>query len=198
MKIVTEKWCFECKTMKPASEFYKNKSKADGLHTPCKSCHKLKSKQTREAHPERNAEHCKKYRLGHLAEVRESQRKYKVNNPDKVLQAERAYRARNPERHRRAGRKYRETHPDRRQIDDRNRRARKAGSGGKVRLRDWRALCERYGNKCLCCGRSDVKLTMDHIQPIARGGAHVIENVQPLCQPCNIRKFTKTIDYRPF
>jgi 5-methylcytosine-specific restriction endonuclease McrA len=48
----------------------------------------------------------------------------------------------------------------------------------------------------LCCGRPDVKLTQDHVVPLARGGSNLIDNIQPLCASCNSSKGTQTIDYR--
>lgn len=74
---------------------------------------------------------------------------------------------------------------------------RKTAAGGSYTAAEWKCLIEHYGNKCLCCGRTDVKLTADHIIPISKGGASNIENIQPLCGPCNSGKCDRTIDYRP-
>jgi len=57
----------------------------------------------------------------------------------------------------------------------------------KVRIRD--------GNKCLKCG-STQHLHMDHIIPVVHGGRAIFDNLQTLCQKCNINKGTKTQDYR--
>ena len=44
---------------------------------------------------------------------------------------------------------------------------------------------------CAYCGSKE-RLQVDHIYPYSRGGAHSIENFQPLCQPCNSAKRDKT------
>jgi hypothetical protein len=49
-RIVDEKYCYNCKNIKPASEFYKDKAIIDGLANRCKDCHKEYVK----AHPEIN------------------------------------------------------------------------------------------------------------------------------------------------
>ncbi len=79
------------------------------------------------------------------------------------------------------------------------RRARKNNSKGFFTTRQFKVLCDLYGNKCLCCGyRSRLFLHADHVVPLSRGGDNGIENIQPLCRSCNSRKGTKTIDYRPY
>jgi hypothetical protein len=74
------------------------------------------------------------------------------------------------------------------------RRARKLAVGGSYTIKEWEELVERCGHKCLMCGRPDteVKLTVDHILPISKGGSNCIENLQPLCRSCNSKKSTKT------
>lgn len=75
------------------------------------------------------------------------------------------------------------------------RRARKAGSEGTVTAADLAALASILGTDCLKCG-SDEQPTIDHVVPLARGGAHHPTNLQPLCRPCNERKQARTADYR--
>lgn len=76
------------------------------------------------------------------------------------------------------------------------RRAAKKSNGGNYSLSEWAELCEKYDNKCLCCGAGGVKLTVDHIIPISMGGSNSIDNLQPLCISCNSKKSKKVIDYR--
>jgi 5-methylcytosine-specific restriction endonuclease McrA len=68
---------------------------------------------------------------------------------------------------------------------------------GEFTPEEWLALCEKYGNRCLACGRGDLPLTVDHVIPISAGGTNWITDVQPLCGPCNSKKQQKIIDYRP-
>lgn len=53
-----------------------------------------------------------------------------------------------------------------------------------------------YGEKCLRCGATDRTLTRDHVVPLALGGADTIDNIQPLCGPCNRWKDARVIDFR--
>lgn len=76
-----------------------------------------------------------------------------------------------------------------------NRRAKKRAVGGRVTKQEWIDLLYKYGNKCLCCGRTDIPLEQDHVIPL-NPGKHSIDNLQPLCRSCNARKSRKVIDYR--
>ena len=69
-------------------------------------------------------------------------------------------------------------------------------NGGDYSVQEWLDLCSRYGNKCLCCGRDDVALTVDHVVPLSKGGSNDIANIQPLCKSCNSKKRVSVIDYR--
>ena len=55
-------------------------------------------------------------------------------------------------------------------------------------------ILKRDGYKCKICGRGaedGVKLHVDHIVPIVKGGKTVPENLQTLCQDCNLGKGIK-------
>lgn len=75
------------------------------------------------------------------------------------------------------------------------RRAIKAKAKGSFTAEEFSELCKKYRNKCLCCGKKK-KLTADHVVPLSKGGSNDISNIQPLCNSCNSKKGTKTIDYR--
>jgi 5-methylcytosine-specific restriction endonuclease McrA len=51
-----------------------------------------------------------------------------------------------------------------------------------------RALFARDGWRCVYCGSSGGRLTLDHVVPRSRGGGSVWENVVTSCAPCNLRK----------
>ena len=72
----------------------------------------------------------------------------------------------------------------------------KANNRGSFTAKEFRELCERYGNKCLCCGVTGVVLEADHVVPLTRGGSDDISNIQPLCGTCNRSKFVSIVDYR--
>jgi len=60
---------------------------------------------------------------------------------------------------------------------------------------EWAALLEVCGRKCVKCGAPAT--AKDHIVPIYQGGSDAIDNLQPLCKPCNSRKGPDSTDLRP-
>jgi 5-methylcytosine-specific restriction endonuclease McrA len=92
---------------------------------------------------------------------------------------------------------YRKSHPEKDRDHTRKRRARKRNViGGHFTEAQFVELCEHYGNKCLDCGDDNARLYPDHVIPLGPPHSDEISNIQPLCQPCNSRKHTKTADYR--
>lgn len=53
-------------------------------------------------------------------------------------------------------------------------------------------ILRRDGHKCAYCGRGDLTLTLDHIIPRSRGGAHTWENLVAACIRCNNKKGDRT------
>jgi 5-methylcytosine-specific restriction endonuclease McrA len=51
-----------------------------------------------------------------------------------------------------------------------------------------RALFARDGWRCVYCGSTGGRLTLDHVVPRSRGGESSWENVVTSCAPCNLRK----------
>ncbi len=57
-----------------------------------------------------------------------------------------------------------------------------------------RALFARDGWRCVYCGASGGRLTLDHVVPRSRGGDSVWENVVTSCAPCNLRKGDRLLE----
>jgi 5-methylcytosine-specific restriction endonuclease McrA len=57
-----------------------------------------------------------------------------------------------------------------------------------------RALFARDGWRCVYCGSSSGRLTLDHVVPRSRGGESVWENVVTACSPCNLRKGNRLLE----
>ena len=55
-----------------------------------------------------------------------------------------------------------------------------------------RALFARDGWRCVYCGTTNGRLTLDHVVPRSKGGESIWENVVTACAPCNLRKGDRT------
>lgn len=184
MSEIISKRCTKCGETKSFSDFTKDKSKKSGYCSWCKECHSELSAKWNRLHPEKVKESLRKW----LSENIEKRRQY-----SREKQKQYGYKP-NPEIHR----KWKRNHPEKISQYNRNRRASRKGSEGNISADEWNNVVSRYGNKCLCCGATNIKLTLDHVIPLSTGGTHTIDNVQPLCTSCNSRKRDRQIDYRPF
>jgi len=90
---------------------------------------------------------------------------------------------------------YKRADADTRRASRQLHRARRAAAPGSFTAAEWKAVCEQYGSVCLCC-KEAAPLTVDHVVPISKGGTNDADNLQPLCLPCNLKKGTRTLDYR--
>lgn len=193
MDSIPHKRCTLCGVEKPLSEFHPHKGNRDGYRNQCKAC---RCTYFRDRYAT-NAD----YRDHHLARNRNQRTQRYHDDPD--------YRAQELERvnlnKRRFHEQIRQRFNVRYQEDvtfrkyrvhlNAKRRAKKLSSGGSHTLQQWLELCAYYDHRCVRCGARS-KLTRDHIVPLEKNGSDGIENIQPLCGPCNSGKGIQTIDYR--
>jgi 5-methylcytosine-specific restriction endonuclease McrA len=207
------KACIDCREVKPVAEFY---VKRPGQYLQrCKPCHSAyttaryhakraalgppRPKATEAEKKARKAAYCKanaeKRRLAKAA--------WRRANVEQARAADAAYRAVRPEVYRRAARKWQQANPDAYQIirsrADHKRRSRLADAGPGITLAEWKAIKAAQGFRCLLCGMVEplVKLTVDHVVPVSKGGRHEASNIQALCGPCNSHKRARVMDLRP-
>lgn len=50
---------------------------------------------------------------------------------------------------------------------------------------------------CARLGRVTVAVDLDHIVPLAAGGSDAMDNIQPLCRACHVKKTRQDMGYRP-
>jgi hypothetical protein len=122
-------------------------------------------------------------------------RKYTVTHPEKKQENCRLHRERHPEFHKKRLIEWRKLNPAKNREYVANRRARTVGSGGNITADQIAELYDRQKGKCAGCRQSvGDDFHLDHVMPLALGGAHSIENAQILCALCNQRKHAKHPD----
>lgn len=165
-----QKKCTQCQEVKPATlEYFHKGGGSYGLYSACKEC-KNPQNLARKHTPEGRA----RTKFQSIHRNKDTQRRYDQSENGKISHSKAQNR----------------------------RRALLQGSPSTYTADEWKALLTFYGNTCLCCGikGKDTKigqLTADHVIPLSQGGTNSIDNIQPLCKPCNLSKGTRTIDYRP-
>ena len=119
-------------------------------------------------------------------------REYRARYPDRVIAMQRRYYERNKEKILKYTTAYGKAHPWIGVFFCKQYRHRKRANGGRFSLQQWREVLSAFNNTCPGCGRNDVPMSQDHKIPICKGGTNTIDNIQPLCRPCNSSKY-KTI-----
>lgn len=186
------KWCPKCEQWKPYSEFSRDRATKDGYRGRCKTCDKA-TYERRRANPEkREADHARQKRWyeankeRHRAKCRRNMQLLLAHDPDRQRQYDRKwYRKRGLA----SNRSYREANRDRFRGYWALRRARKRGA--QIETVDRAAIIARDDQTCYLCGRyltDPDDITLDHVVPLSRGGAHAATNLRVACRECNFRK----------
>lgn len=77
----------------------------------------------------------------------------------------------------------------------RNALLREARARGTHTADEWTAVLREVAGECVRCGRTDMNLEKDHVQPLYQGGSDAIENLQPICAPCNAAKGPEDLNW---
>lgn len=204
------KVCARCRTAKPYSEYGIDRKRKD-LHNPyCKSCQAEVAAISRAKNREHRAAYNAEYKRAHRTEGAKWMREYRAKHNARLRPVWRARRAKEcamfPERVREQTRRFmanlRKRDPERvrlqTSINNSRRRARVLSAPGTYTPQEWEQLKAGYDYRCLRCGKQEpeIRLTQDHVIPLALGGSNFITNIQPLCLFCNQSKNARAVDYR--
>ena len=122
--------------------------------------------------------YAKAYRQANKAIVRARMKAWRDANKDVAHSSQKAWKSKNPGVN---------------AVYCGQRRARKAGSGGKLSRGIIKKLMTVQGGKCVyCCADLSPGHHLDHKIPLSRGGTHTDDNVHLTCPLCNLRKHDKT------
>lgn len=154
---------------------------------------KAKTAAYAKANVERTREYKRKFMRQWLANNREESRKrvaaYRVENPEKVIAYRRKYDAENVEKNRKRRESWKSKNPE--LIAFYRARRRERTKVGKL-PRDVREKMLNIYRQCrLISKETGIKHHVDHIIPLARGGAHHPDNLQIITATENHRKHAK-------
>lgn len=164
-----------------------------------------RKKAYRENNPELVAKQASVYYQANRDKILERGRKYEEANREKLRDARRkwyeingkergrAYYAANRESLREYQAEYYQANRERCRSY-----SRRSGAARRARMADagiipfteeqLQAKIAYWGDRCWMCGTDDWA-DIDHIKPIAKGGAHMLSNLRPICKRCNGSKW---------
>jgi rubrerythrin len=174
------KKCGHCKEELSVEEFQKNRAAPDGLQYRCKACTRLASKACR-------------VKRGHLWIGKTNPWRTRSDaNRERSNASSRARRARNPEKQRQDHYQWRQRNPFSTALRCARNRAIELNVISDLTAEQWRLVVEERKYICHLCGEpvsmkigTPERLSLDHIVPMARGGANTKNNVAPAHRRCN-------------
>ena len=170
--------CKKCGETKPFTDYYKQKGCRDGIRPECKACHRRAGKQYREDNAEayRARDNARNNTPERRAAAIARARNYYADNHEHCLKVRREHYRANREKYLAYSAK------------------RKALKRGAEHIPYTRTeIYERDNGMCRLCDKPLDNVpngfSIDHIVPLALGGADTPANLQLTCQPCNRAKW---------
>lgn len=153
------KTCSMCNETKQVSDFHKRAGSPDGLRRDCKACVCARVKSRRDANLEQERARESAYQVAHRAEKAAASSAWRKANPAGVADQVARHRARK--------------------------------LAATVEDVQYATVLATHGRWCYLCEspvREGEELHMDHVEPLAHGGAHSYANVRPSHGYCNRSK----------
>lgn len=105
----------------------------------------------------------------------------------------RAWYASHKEQHAATRKRYEASHPDVMALKGTRRRACFANIVNDLTAQDIADVFAEFNHACAYCLRTDRKLTVDHMEPVSKGGDNTRANIVPACLSCNSSKGDRSI-----
>lgn len=154
----------------------------------CHSCLVEKGRRNRGAANDRQKEYYKKHTDREMA----ASERWKSDNRSQQIEYGKAYRAAHLEQARTRRKDWNTRNAEKVRITASNCKAKRRRAPGTHTLDDVRSIFSAQKGGCAYCKAAlGDRYHIDHIVPIARGGANDRKNLQLLCSPCNHRKWAK-------
>lgn len=166
------------------------------LNGNCIACVLISTLAWKKANPAKANANQRRYNKAHPERLHANY----LANKDKLRAQRRARRQANPEASRAEVRKWfaahpgvvqrwRKANPEAYRAQVQTRHAREANAEGSHTGADLEALLKQQNGRCGYCRKSiKTTWTVDHIQPLSKGGTNWISNIQLLCPSCNYSK----------
>ncbi len=160
-----------------------------GRRSKCKDCEASIARAKRLANPQPYRDAAEKYRLSNPEVIARKDARYYKRHSTRLNEKTKKWRKDNPEKYAELNRR-----------KERVRRSRKFENG--VQPYTETQVLDLYGTACHLCGERidltaprqvgvegwEIGLHIDHLLPISKGGADVLENVKPSHGKCNLDK----------
>ena len=187
------KRCSRCETVKPADAFHKMAQSPDGLRPECKECRKADTKAYCERNAERQRERSAAWRRLNPERSRAATADWKARNHQHKLEYDRAYHREHREERLVGMREYQKANPQHARNQRARRRAQMGATVNCITRSEWEGLKASYHGLCVYCNDRPETMTLDHLEPLNRGGDHTVENIVPSCARCNREKSDKSL-----
>jgi 5-methylcytosine-specific restriction endonuclease McrA len=181
----THKPCTQCGVDKELGEFREKERGLYGRSSWCRECERQYTLEwtdaNRDAHNERR---------------REAWKARDWTPEERAIEAARmrAWYAQNRARHKQTFYRWVKDNRDAYNAIQQKRRAQKSGVDATLTSQEWKEILAAHDRSCAYCDTSSETMTMDHVVPLSKGGAHAKENVVPACRSCNSRKGARPVE----
>lgn len=205
------KTCTLCNQTKDYSEFTKHAQKKDGYSSWCKPCKREKDKLATAKRKKAKAEYDKQYRKDNIEKIKSNSEAYRSTRKKAKAEYDKQYRAEKGQERLKQKRDYyhngngkemakqwRINNPDKVKANDHNTGAKRREliKSSTLTSTDIKTWSEEQPKLCTYCGKlCNDSYQIDHIEPLAKGGAHSIENLTITCTTCNQSKGAKQLIY---